>query len=83
MATDEPLDSSDLDALEDLKRSRGYDLVRERILGELKARAQELETDVSEARTAALRGYIRALRVVLALPEILIDEISKTLENKG
>lgn len=83
METPEPLDSSDLDALEDLKRSRGYELVWERILGELAARCRELETDLSQERTAALRGYIRALRVVLALPEILHEEIAKTLKDEA
>lgn len=79
--TAESLDSSDLDALEELKRSRGYELVRERILGELAARCRELENDWGAERTAGLRGYIRALRVVLTLPDILSDEISKTLKE--
>lgn len=77
----EPLDSSDLDALEDLKRSRGYELLRERIDSELEARRRAIETDLQPEQTWAMRGYIRALRVVLSLPEILQHEISKAIEE--
>jgi hypothetical protein len=76
------LDSSDLDALEELKLSRGYALVRTRVEEELAGKCRELEGDLAAEQTAALRGYIRALRTVLEVPGILEQEITAALKEQ-
>jgi hypothetical protein len=77
----EPLDSGDLDALIDLERSRGYALVRERILAELERYRTGLEADSDIGWTSRLRGKIEALRTVLEIPEILKAEIKGALKG--
>jgi hypothetical protein len=78
---DEAYDSADLDAITDLERSRGWALVAARIQSELQRRQLELETPVGEQATASLRGYIAAIRVMAAIPEILKDEITNALDS--
>jgi hypothetical protein len=75
-------DSSELDALCDTVRSRGYELMRERILTALENKRSELETDLGVEQTAFDRGYIWALRMVLTVPTILRDEISRTIQEQ-
>jgi hypothetical protein len=77
----EPFDSSDLDAIEDLKRSRGYELVCSKLDEEIGRYQRSLETDLEPAQTAGCRGYIRALRMVLTLPQILHEEIAAELKE--
>ncbi len=73
--TDEPLDSADFDALVELEKlSAGWALVKLRIQTEITRRLTELENDGDATATAAIRGGIRALRLVLRIPEILKSE---------
>lgn len=78
--TEEP-DAGDLDALEELERSRGWALVKERIKSELDRAGRELEGDFGPEKTNKQRGYIAALRMVLSLPGIRKAEISDTLKE--
>lgn len=78
----EPPDSGDLDALQDLERSRGYQLTMVAIAQELERRRAALEAaSTPQDQTAYLRGYIAALRMVFALPATLEYEISQTLKD--
>jgi len=72
---DEPLDSGDVDALLELERSRGYQLVCDRILQQLDCHRGRLEAELLPAPTQYERGYIAALRMVLTVPKILKGEI--------
>lgn len=78
----EPHDSSDLDALEDLKRSKGYELVEERIFDELERKQLELEGDLGIESTWLIRGYIKALRMVLTIPDIRASEIATEIKSQ-
>lgn len=80
--TIEAPDSTELDALSDLLRSPGYALFQRRIEKELERRSRELEQPFDQVNTADCRGYIRALRVVLRIPEILQTEISDSLKQE-
>jgi hypothetical protein len=71
----EPLDSADADALRDLVRSRGYELVANRVADELQRERAQLEGPLDVEKTANVRGAIRALRMVLQVPQILIGEV--------
>lgn len=75
----EPPDSAEIDALKELQRSPGYELVMERIEEEMERRRDQLEDLCTQQLTDYTRGYLKALRTVLGIPQILIDEISKEL----
>jgi hypothetical protein len=82
MPLNESYDSGDLDAMQDLEISRGWELVRDRIAGELERKQVALEGDGDFQEVCELRGYIRALRMVLQIPEIRKDEIKQQLREK-
>jgi hypothetical protein len=71
----------DLDALDELERSRGFAIYRGRIEAELERRRVELERPLDAAGTAETRGRIAALRTVLAIGGILRAEIQESLEE--
>lgn len=70
-AETEPPDSADLDAIRELKESLGWAHVWKRIEEEVERRRTELEQFADPQLTNHLRGYIKALRMVLDLPENL------------
>lgn len=74
---DEAVDSADLDAVLELQRSPGYALVVQRLGETLERKRLELERDGEDVQL--LRGEISALRVALAIPDILKDEIKAQL----
>jgi hypothetical protein len=75
-------DSSELDALVETVRSRGYELMRARVGVVLEKKRSELETDIGAEQTAFDRGYIAALRMVITIPTILHEEISRTIQEQ-
>ena len=75
-------DTGDLDALEELKRDRGYQLVRDRIELAIERARCELESkNLDYPKTCDLRGYIHGLRLVLDIPLILRSEITGLIPN--
>lgn len=72
-------DSADLDALLELERHPGYALVVERLKEELERQRVECEQPSSTWSTHVAQGQVRALRVALAVPEILKGEIKASL----
>jgi hypothetical protein len=68
-----------LDALEELARSRGWELVVERIKLQIERERAELEGVVAPAK---LQGAIAARRNVLTIPGILREEIRTELAKK-
>jgi hypothetical protein len=75
----EPLDSADLDALQELERSPAYALVVERIEIELERAGQACEREVLDVHVRRAQGAAAALRTVLRIPAILKDEIKNSL----
>ena len=70
-------DSAELDAIKELKHSPGYALVVERITEELERNRIELEFRATPELTEFIRGYIKALRIVLMIFEILENELKE------
>lgn len=81
MPQPEPLDSGDIDAISEMERSRGYELVADRIRQELERKRSELEKPLDLEGTATRRGAISALRTVLSIPGILRAEIAGALKD--
>jgi hypothetical protein len=73
------MDSADLDALKETARSAGYALVVKRIREEIGRKLTDLEQSLDPEKTAYTRGYLKALRVALALPAILQAETETEL----
>jgi hypothetical protein len=73
----EPPDSAEIDSLKELQRSPGYSLLVGRINAEMERKRDQLEDLCTQQLTDYTRGYLKALRTVLGIPQILIDEISK------
>jgi hypothetical protein len=79
----EPYDSGDLDAILELERSPGYALVAKRIGEELQRRRDELEhSEFDWQAMIAARGQIKALKIALAIPDILKVEIKAGLDRE-
>jgi len=70
-------DSAELDAIKELRRSPGYQLVETRIKEELHRKRLLLEMQGPELPFAKTQGYIEALKTVLAIPEILENELKE------
>ena len=68
-------DSAEYDAIRELRQSAGYELVEERIYVELNRQCIALEQPAGGEQTEFIRGYIKALRTVLTIPEILENEL--------
>lgn len=68
------LDNLDLESIDTLRRSRGWKLVQDRLAHSLSIARERLEKNQSEVETAEVRGEIRALRVALGIPDILLRE---------
>lgn len=77
----EPYDSSDLDAVLELERSRGYALLVARTGEELERQREECERPSSTWTTYYAQGQVKALRTVLSIPEILKAEIKASLKE--
>lgn len=70
----EKLDGVDADAIEQVTRSRGWQLIKQRIANEIERERTALEQPESEQETARRRGAIAGLRTALAIPGILVAE---------
>ena len=70
-------DSAELDAIIDLEAHPGYLLVVDRIADEINRSRNALESPKDLEETAQLRGYIKALRMVTGIPQILKEELRK------
>ena len=72
-------DSADLDALQELVRSPGFQLYAARINEELERRRAELETAEKLEAIKGSQGLIKGLRIALEIPGILIEEVKAQL----
>lgn len=79
---EEAPDSAEIDALKELERSPGYQLVVNRIAEMILRRCFELEGELDEPKTNRIRGEIKALRDVLTIPEVLKGEIQQQLQKQ-
>ena len=77
--TPEPPDSADLDALQELQQAPGYVLTMERIFQTIETKRDDLER--FGAQTDFLRGQLSGLRLALAIPAILRDEIKNSIKE--
>lgn len=77
----EPLDTGDVDALDELLDSPGWKLVRARLETQLRRSLDDLERDLDVPGTAKARGSVAAVRMMLALPKAMRDEISGGLKK--
>lgn len=74
-------DSSDLDALRELVRSRGFELFIARVREELERYRVECEHPSDSWVTHVAQGAVRALRTVFDIPSILILEITSEVKH--
>lgn len=74
-------DSSDLDAIRELRRSQGWKLVKQRITDELERQRIEMERPADWGVTNLSRGQVKAFRTVIEIPGILENEISKQVKS--
>lgn len=76
-------DSHEIDALTDLERSDGYGVLRARVEQQISKYTLALtHQDQPHPQMCILQGQIRALRLVLELPESLKKEIAAKLATK-
>ena len=75
----EPANTGELDFLDELIESPGWELLRARLELQLIRECDELERDSSEVESAKSRGAIRTLRLALGLPQMMRDELIKEL----
>jgi hypothetical protein len=68
------LDRVDAEAIRETIQTRGWKLITLRLQKMREANQLDLEQGHTEVETAALRGYLGALRAVAAIPDILIRE---------
>ena len=72
-----------LDAIRELTRSYGWELMVGRIEEEIERRRNELEVPAEgNAVTNALRGRIAGMRTVLAIPAILAAEYAQEAKKE-
>jgi hypothetical protein len=76
----EPLDSSDLDALESLVISDGWALLAERVAEVIEEKRNALERSGDKADEH--RGFLAACRMFLALPKGMAAEIKAQTEKR-
>jgi hypothetical protein len=72
---------AELDALDTLVDSPGWELVKQRLQEEIGRMQRELEREIPEARTHRIRGGLTALRVALELPANMRAELAEQLKN--
>jgi hypothetical protein len=75
----ERYDTSDLDAIRELRRSKGWALVSARIFDQIELGRNELETGSIEPGFS--RGKVKGLRIGLGVPEILETEIKHEVKE--
>lgn len=76
-------DSGDLDAVVELDHSPGYVLVTKRIREMIERKRTELEgIGWDQCLTEAARGYVKALREVLTIPDVLRSEIQGQIQKQ-
>jgi hypothetical protein len=79
--TDADFTTEELDAVVHLMESNGWRLVVGRVAQELDRTRDGLEREVDPTKAADLRGYARAMRTMLRIPEIYRDEIKIYLKE--
>lgn len=72
---------AELDALDMLVDSSGWELVKQRLQEEIGRQQRELEREIPEVRTHRIRGMLLAYRVAYSLPDNMREEISKELKE--
>ena len=70
----EKLDRVDVDHVDQTVRSRGWQLIRQRIERTLEQKRVELEHDAGEVATAKLRGFIEGMKLALEIPKMLMQD---------
>lgn len=69
-----------LDVIQDLRQSRGWALVEERLQKDIERYRRELEHEsVAESTAQVLRGKIAAARTCLTIPEIIEGEARRSI----
>lgn len=69
-----PLDVRDREAIEEMIESHGWKLFARRVERVIDSKRRDLERDLPERDTAAVRGFLDGVRSVLGIPKILIVE---------
>lgn len=67
-------DDVDREHLEEVLRSAGYGIYKQRLLGVIVAEMDKLCTDLDPAQTAKKRGLIEGLKLAVTLPEAMLSE---------
>ena len=80
MTTDSSI-SENIDALDLLLASTGWDLVRERLEMQLQRDQADLEREVGPETTAKIRGQIARLRMMIELPAGMREEFRQELSK--
>lgn len=68
------LDRVDSEHVKEMLQSRGWLLFMQRLVALKESKRSELEHQQTETETAAIRGYLDALRTVATIPDILMRE---------
>jgi hypothetical protein len=71
------LDRVDAEHIKEMLQTRGWLLFMQRLTGLKESKRSELEQEQSETATAAIRGYLDAIRTVATIPDILMREGSR------
>ncbi len=71
------LDQVDAEAIRETLETRGWKLFGARVEKLRESKRRELELDLSAEATAEVRGFLRALNTVAAIPDILMREGNK------
>lgn len=78
----EDLDTSHVDALDDLVRTEGWRLYRQRLEMQLDRDSAYIEAYQPEHLTNIARGRIQSLRLALNLPKLLAAEIAAQIAQE-
>lgn len=70
-------DRVDAESMREMMETRGWKLFLQRVTVLKQAKHAELEQDQPELKTAAIRGYLEAIRAVASIPDILFREGSR------
>jgi len=75
----EPNTTAEVDALDELLDTEGWELVEQRLILQLAREQHTLEGDLDGDQTAKTRGKIAMIRMFLELPRAMRDEIKGQL----
>lgn len=71
------LDQVDAEAIREMQQTRGWKLFASRFEMLRASKRRELEQDLDAVQTADVRGFLKGLNTVAAIPDILEREGSK------